>query len=96
MAYTIHITKKKDWADKDPRITKEEWDALKTKRILKSVGDQNYPDDLYAKEGDIFFYFFDGDITCNPPDDAYIEKIKEIAKNLPNTKVQGDDGEIYE
>jgi hypothetical protein len=95
MAYVIHITKKHDWGDKEPRITQEEWDALKTKGILQSARDQFYSDDHYAKEGDVFFFYFDGDITCKPPDDAYIEKIKEVAKNIPNTRVRGEDGEFY-
>lgn len=94
MAYTIHITKKTHWADKEPRITPEEWDSLKVKGILESVGDPNYPDDLYAKQGNVYFYFFDGDITCKPPDDAYIQKIKGVASVI-GAKVEGDDGEFY-
>lgn len=92
MAYAIHITKKEKWSDKEPTITQGEWKSLQEKGILKA--DPNYSSDLYAKRGDIFYYYFDGDIVCKPPDDAYINTIKEVA-DIIGAKVQGDDGEFY-
>lgn len=92
MAYAIHITKKNTWSDKEPTITQAEWDSLQAKGILESA--PNYPPELYAKQGNVFYYYHHGDIVCKPPDDAYIQKIKEVASVI-GAKVQGDEGEFY-
>jgi len=94
MAYAIHITKKKDWVDKEPRITQEEWDTLMTNGTLEKITDpvMNAWD---AKKEDVYFSFYNGDIISNPRKEEDIEKIKKVASVL-HAKVQGDDGEIYE
>jgi len=95
MAYTLHITKKKDWTDKTPIITQEEWDSLISDGRLEKITDPTMIA-WDAKKEDVYFSFYNGDIISNPRKEEDIEKIKEIAKTLPNTKVQGDDGELYE
>lgn len=94
MAYTIHITKKKDWIKEEPNITQEEWEGLKKDGILKPVeGTDDFSSNRATKDN-LSFWFYKGNINCNPPDDASIQKIKEIAA-LIGAKVQGDDGEFY-
>lgn len=93
MAYTIHITKKNHWIDEEPKITQEEWDTLMTNGVLELVDDKKY-DAWDAKKDNLYFSFSKGNINCHPPDDASIQKIKEIASVI-GAKVQGDDGEFY-
>lgn len=93
MAYTIHITKKKNWTDEEPKISQKEWDTLKANGTLESVSDKSM-NAWDARRGDVYFSFYSGDIVCNPRKEKDIEKIKEVA-SLLNAKVQGDDGEIY-
>jgi len=94
MAYVLHITRKKDWGADEPKITQEEWDALKKDGTLESTGDSRYPDAAYAKWQNYYFSFRNGDITSVSPDEKAIKKMKEVA-SIFHAKVQGDDGELY-
>lgn len=94
MAYTIHITKKQDWVDEEPKITQEELDTLIEKGALESVDDQERRRGWDAKKGNVYFYFMKGNINCNPRKEEEIQTIKEVASVI-GAKVQGDDGEIY-
>jgi len=93
MAYTIHITKKEDWTDKEPQITEAEFDKLLTTGILEPVDDASMSA-WGAKKEDVFFALQGGDIISNPRKEKDIEKIKDVASVL-HAKVQGDDGEFY-
>ncbi len=94
MAYTIHITKKNDWIDEEPKITKKELDTLIEKGVLESVDDQEHQNGWDAKKDNVYFYFMRGNINCNPRQEEDIQTIKEIASVI-GAKVQGDDGEFY-
>ncbi len=95
MAYTIHITKKENWWDDEPKISQKEWERLKNDGILKPVEGTDDFSSLHAIKDNLTFWFFKGNINCNPPDDASVQTIKEVASSILNAKVQGDDGEIY-
>ncbi|MCX6794140.1 MAG: hypothetical protein NTY06_03490 [Candidatus Gottesmanbacteria bacterium] len=94
MAYVLHITRKKDWGDDEPKITQEEWNGLKEQSVLEPTGLANYPNSTYAKWSDMYFSYRNGDITSVSPNEQGIQKMKEIASIL-HAKVQGDDGEYY-
>jgi hypothetical protein len=99
MGYDIHITRRKNWADKGNDITAEEW--------LEFV--KNEPDlKLQPKNGPYFvewngpstlefawFDWSDGEIYTKNLDAAITDKMVDIARHF-DAVVQGDDGEIYD
>ena len=93
MAYTIHITKKNDWTDEEPKITQEEWNTLMTNGVLELVDDKKY-DAWDAKRDNLYFSFSKGNIDCNPREEKDIQTIKKIASVI-GANVQGDEGELY-
>lgn len=93
MAYTLHITRKKDWMDKEPKISQNEWNDLLANGTLELIDDENMKA-WDAKKGNVYFSFYEGNIECNPRNEKDIMTIKEIALVL-HAKVQGDDGEFY-
>ena len=93
MAYTLHITRKNDWIDKEPSIKKEELEYLINNGFLEKIT-ENHMNAWDAKKNEVYFSFSNGDIISNPRNQKDIEYIKQIAELL-HAKVQGDDGELY-
>lgn len=99
MGYDLHITRRKDWSAAGSDISSEEW--------LKYVeGDPElmlFPQDgrYFARwngkstHSDPWLDWFDGCIYSKNPDEALIDKMTAIAREL-QARVQGDDGEIYQ
>lgn len=107
MAYDLHITRKNDWGDEDPKITQEEWVKLLENhpelKPVESVKDDDI--EIFLKDSkivkwtpnnrkNVWFVFSKGNITVSGPDEQTIQKMKKIALVL-HAKVQGDDGEFY-
>ncbi len=97
--YDLHVTRKKDWADKSgPKITNSEWsEYLKSDKQIKSdkgLGKDGYVVTLASTRFPLFFDPKNGELYTTDPDKIAIEKLIEIAKRL-NARVQGDDGEFY-
>jgi hypothetical protein len=102
MAYDLHITRKKDWSDKDNNnISSEEWKNLLSEDNSLVATDQaesgsytlSYKIPL-ARWGNHYFVYSKGNISISNPDEKTIQKAIKIAFFL-HSKIQGDDGEIY-
>jgi len=100
VGYEFHITRAKSWAlnAKNP-ISAEEWLAYVEKDPELSLSRENGP--YFAKwsgksrVGEAWLDWNDGNIETKNPDEALIDKMVAIARELSAT-VQGDDGEIYQ
>ena len=100
MGYEFHITRAKSWAlNTKNRISAEEWLAYVEKDPELSLWAHGGP--YFAKWNrestldEPWLDWHDGNIETKNPDEALIDKMMAIARELGAT-VQGDDGEIYQ
>jgi hypothetical protein len=98
MGYDVHITRRAFWADAADAISKEEWLAIVENDPELQFHPENGPvfavwHDLDSPEAS-WLDWHDGNIYSKNPDDALLEKMKQIARKL-GARVQGDDGEFY-
>lgn len=99
MGYDVYITRAKSWAlNTNNPIPAEEWLAYVQKDPELSVSQDGGP--YFAKWNgksklnEPWLDWHDGNIKTKNPDEALIDKMAAIARELGAT-VQGDDGEIY-
>ncbi len=100
MGYELHITRAKHWPEsKTKPITAEEWLAIVEHDPELQLAGLNGP--YFAlwnvpadKDFGPWLDWNDGEIFAKSPDEALIEKMAQIAKQLGAT-VQGDDEELY-
>jgi hypothetical protein len=99
MGYELHITRAKSWAlNTKDRISTKEWLAYVEKDPELSLSPDGGP--YFAKWSgkskltEPWLDWHDGNIETKSPDEALIDKMVAIARELGAT-VQGDDGEIY-
>ena len=99
MGYEFHITRAKSWTlNTKHRISAEEWIAYVEKDQELSLSRDGGP--YFArwsgksKLNEPWLDWRDGNIETKNPDEALIDKMVAIARELRAT-VQGDDGEIY-
>jgi hypothetical protein len=99
VGYDLHITRRKNWAGAGSDITVEEWLAFveKDSEFLLFPADGPYFARWNGKSKypDPWLDWREGNIYTKNPDEALIDKMVEIARQL-NAQVQGDDGEIYQ
>jgi hypothetical protein len=100
MGYELHITRAKSWAQNTKhRISVEEWLAYVAKDPELSLSRENGPYFVKwsgkSKLNETWLDWHDGNIETKSPDEALIDKMVAIARELGAT-VQGDDGEIYQ
>jgi hypothetical protein len=110
MGYDIHITRKANWFDEGPDIPDSEWQAYVTGDPEMSITGAaeaalpegrvlRYENTLLAEwrrptGGVVWFDFRSGRVVVKNPDEATVEKMKQVARAL-RARVQGDDGESY-
>jgi hypothetical protein len=100
VGYNLHITRARSWAlNTKHRISAEEWLAYIEKDPELSLSREGGP--YFAKWSgksklnEPWLDWHDGNIETKNPDEALIDKMVAIARELGAT-VQGDDGEIYQ
>ena len=100
VGYELHITRAKFWAlNAKNRIAAEEWLAYVRKDPELSLLRENGP--YFAKWSgksnlqEAWLDWHDGNIETKNPDEALIDKMVAVAREL-GAIVQGDDGEIYQ
>jgi hypothetical protein len=100
MGYELHITRAKSWAlNTRDRISTKEWLAYVERDPELSLSPDGGP--YFAKWSgkskltQPWLDWHDGNIETKSPDEALIDKMVAIARDLGAT-VQGDDGEIYQ
>lgn len=99
MGYDLHITRAKSWSENaGHKISSDEWLAYVADDPELSISGQNGPY-FAAWSGkseypDPWLDWFDGNIYSKNPDEALIDKMVQIARQL-HARVQGDDGELY-
>ena len=99
MGYDLHITRARSWSDNSRhKISVEEWLACVAKDSELRLSPQTGPYfALWSGKSthpDPWLDWSDGNIYTKNPDEALIEKMVSIAREL-RAEVQGDDGEIY-
>jgi hypothetical protein len=98
LGYDLHITRRKDWSGKGNDIPAEEWLAYARKDPELLLTSQDGP--YFArwngpsKYPDPWLDWRDGNVYSKNPDEALIDKMVAIARDL-GAQVQGDDGETY-
>jgi hypothetical protein len=111
MGYDIHITRKANWFDDEPKISLEEWEALaESDPMLSATGTISWTINGNLVEAKIFdvrepgdrddiaaalYWDPGGDVSAKNPTQAGIAHMATIAARL-SAKVQGDDGECYD
>jgi hypothetical protein len=100
VGYDLHITRAKSWAlNTNNRISTKEWLAYVEKDPELSLSPDGGP--YFAKWSgkskltEPWLDWHDGNIETKSPDEALIDKMVAIARDLGAT-VQGDEGEIYQ
>jgi hypothetical protein len=99
VGYDLHITRRKDWSQAGHDITAEEWLAYVQKDPELSLSPEDGP--YFAKWSgeskypDPWLDWTEGNIYTKNPDEALIDKMAAMAREL-RALVQGDDGEIYQ
>ncbi|HTJ00777.1 MAG TPA: hypothetical protein VL527_17985 [Dongiaceae bacterium] len=107
MAYDLHVVRTEDWADAaSAPITKPEVEALIATDPELAWSATDFVDMADASgtvtrywmitwQGQSCFWWYRDQIQCSdPPSDAHISKLIQIAQAL-HAQVIGDDGEIY-
>jgi hypothetical protein len=107
MGYQLHITRAETpW--EDGHIPREEWLRYVADDPELEVSETDYAEDRKGhREYDVVWnaappnesqrpplWYSEGRIQTKYPSDAFVEKLKTIAKQL-NARVLGDDGELY-
>jgi hypothetical protein len=100
VGYDLHITRARSWAlNAKHRISEDEWLAYVGKDPELSLSPDGGP--YFAKWSgksklsEPWLDWHEGNIETKNPDEALIDKMVAIARELGAT-VQGDDGEIYQ
>jgi len=98
VGYDLHITRRKNWWETGRDISAREWLAYLENDPELSLFPANGP--YFArwsgksKYPDPWLDWHEGNVLSKNPDEALIDKIVAIARDL-HARVQGDDGEIY-
>jgi hypothetical protein len=100
MGYELHITRAKSWAQNTKhRISAQEWLAYVAKdpelSLSRDGGSYFVKWSGKSKLNEPWLDWRNGNIETKSPDEALIDKMVAIARELGAT-VQGDDGEIYQ
>jgi hypothetical protein len=110
MGYDIHITRKPNWFDEEPKIALEEWESYaESDPILSAEGWVDWKVNGNVVRAKIFVVSEEGnpegaaalswdaggDVSAKNPTPAGIAYMASIAARL-NARVQGDDGEFYD
>jgi hypothetical protein len=110
MGYDVHITRKANWFDEEPKITLEEWESLaESDPMLSANGWVDWKVNGNAVRAKTFlvreakdpddatalFWDSGGDVSASNPTPVGIAYMASIAARL-KARVQGDDGEFYD
>jgi len=99
MGYDLHITRAKwHFENQGQWITADEWlEYIASDPELHLAGYNGAYFALWSGKSeypDPWLDWFNGNVYSKIPDDAIVDKMVAIAKQL-RAKVQGDDGEVY-
>ncbi len=99
MGYDLHITRRRNWADKGADITADEWLAYVRRDSELLLQPESGPCfAVWSGPSELdgpWLNWADGQIYTKNPDAPLIDKMVAIARQL-DAMVQGDDGEIYD
>lgn len=98
MSRYLHITRRKNWAQKQigRDITADEWrQYVQSDSELRTPGVEGVDFTDWLVSPGQWLCWMDGEICAERPDAAFIAKMHAIARRL-GARVQADDGTIYD